>query len=123
MNVRQVDDEGNLWFVSADDSHKNKELAQDPSVKLNFQGSPHSDFLQLTGHATISRDEPKIKETLGARDQDLVYGRRGRSSHHRHQGDSLGRLLLGQQARKRGGGPQNDDRCDDRKDPRRLHRG
>ena len=26
------------------------------------QGSPHSDFLQLTGHATISRDKAKIKE-------------------------------------------------------------
>jgi hypothetical protein len=26
-------------------------------VKLYFQGSPHSDFLQLTGHATILRDQ------------------------------------------------------------------
>ena len=62
MNVRQVDDEGNLWFLSADDSHKNEDLALDPSVKLYFQGSPHSDFLQLSGRATISRDKVKIKE-------------------------------------------------------------
>ena len=62
MNVRQVDDEGNLWFLSADDSHKNEELALDPFVKLYFQGSPHSDFLQLSGRATISRDKAKIKE-------------------------------------------------------------
>ena len=27
MNVRQVDDEGNLWFLSASDSLKNQELA------------------------------------------------------------------------------------------------
>src|SRR5687767_7029798 len=32
MNVRQVDGEGNLWFLSADDSHKNEELARDSSV-------------------------------------------------------------------------------------------
>ena len=62
MNVRQVDDQGNLWFLSASDSHKNAELAADPVVKLYFQGSAHSDFLFLTGSATISRDAAKIKE-------------------------------------------------------------
>jgi len=62
MSVQQVDDGGNVWFLSADDSHKNAELALDPSVKLYFQGSAHSDFLQLNGHATISRDKAKIKE-------------------------------------------------------------
>ena len=62
MNVRQVDDEGNLWFLSANDSHKNKELSKDPSVKLYFQGSAHSDFLQLSGTASITDDKAKIKD-------------------------------------------------------------
>lgn len=62
MSVQQVDDEGNLWFLSAKDSHKNQEIAIDPTVTLYFQGSPHSDFLHLTGHATISTDKAKIKE-------------------------------------------------------------
>lgn len=62
MNVRQVDDEGNLWFLSASDSHTNRELALDPSVKLYFQGSEHSDFLHLNGRATISTDRAKIEE-------------------------------------------------------------
>lgn len=62
MNVRQVDDDGNLWFLSAVDSHKNNELALDPAVKLYFQGSAHSDFLQLDGTATVSKDKAKIKE-------------------------------------------------------------
>ena len=62
MNVRQVDDEGNLWFLSASDSRKNEELALDPAVKLYFQGSKHSDFMQLNGQATITRDKAKIKE-------------------------------------------------------------
>ena len=62
MSVQQVDDAGNLWFLSADDSHKNLELAQDPKVKLFFQGSAHSDFLQLSGTATVSRDKAKIKD-------------------------------------------------------------
>jgi general stress protein 26 len=62
MAVRDVDDEGNLWFLSADDSRKNRELDIDPSVHLYFQGAPHSDFLHLVGRATVSRDKNKIKE-------------------------------------------------------------
>lgn len=62
MSVQQVDNDGNLWFLSANDSHKNAEIAVDPVVKLFFQGSPHSDFLELNGHATITTDKAKIKE-------------------------------------------------------------
>jgi general stress protein 26 len=62
MNVRQVDEAGNLWFLSAEDSHKNLEVDLDPTVKLFFQSSPHSDFLELTGTARILRDKAKIKE-------------------------------------------------------------
>ena len=62
MNVRKVDEQGNLWFLSANDSHKNQEIENNPSVRLYFQGSTHSDFLQLDGHAMISTDRKKIRE-------------------------------------------------------------
>lgn len=62
MAVQQVDDEGNFWFLSSDDSHKNAELDQDPTVQLLFQGSAHSDFLSVQGRATVSKDKEKIKE-------------------------------------------------------------
>ena len=62
MSVQKIDDQGNLWFLSASDSHKNKEIASDPNVQLLFQGSAHSDFLNLYGKAEISRDRAKIEE-------------------------------------------------------------
>lgn len=62
MNIRQVDDQGTLWFLSANDSHKNAEIGIDPAVKLYLQGATHSEFLHLSGHATISTDKAKIKE-------------------------------------------------------------
>ncbi len=62
MSVRKIDDEGNLWFLSASDSHLNKELSFDPEVKLYFQGSAHSDFLELNGTATISVEQAMIDE-------------------------------------------------------------
>ena len=62
MSVQEVDDQGNLWFLSADDSHKNLELQQDAHVRLYFQGGKHTDFLLLNGTATVSRDKARIKE-------------------------------------------------------------
>ena len=62
MSVQQLDDDGNFWFLSANDSHKNQEIAQDPMVQLLFQGSDYSDFLHISGIATISEDKQKIKE-------------------------------------------------------------
>ena len=62
MSVQQVDDQGNLWFLSASDSYKNREIEADPSVKMFFQGSKHSQFLSLEGTASISRDKARIKE-------------------------------------------------------------
>lgn len=62
MGVQEVDDEGNIWFLSANDSHKNQEIQIDPKVTLYFQGSPHSDFLVIKGVATASRDQAKISE-------------------------------------------------------------
>jgi general stress protein 26 len=62
MSVQKLDDEGNFWFLSAKDSHKNQELKNDAFVQLLFQGSHYSDFLNIYGKATVSTDKEKIKE-------------------------------------------------------------
>ena len=61
MNVRRVDDDGTLWFLSASDSHKNQEMEEDRSVRLYFQGSTHSDFLELEGQTSVTRDRETIE--------------------------------------------------------------
>lgn len=62
MTVQEVDEQGNLWFLSASDSHTNAEIQQDPAVQLFFQGSSHSDFLTLYGKATVSTDKARIEK-------------------------------------------------------------
>lgn len=62
MSVLKVDDDGNLWFLSANDSSQNKEIEQDNFVNLYFQGSSHSNFMHLSGRATITEDRDLIKE-------------------------------------------------------------
>lgn len=62
MTVLEADQQGNLWFLSASDSHQNREIEANPSVKLFFQGSPRAEFMVLDGFATISRDRARIAQ-------------------------------------------------------------
>lgn len=62
MAVQKMDDQGNFWFLSANDSHKNQDIQEDNNVQLLFQGSAHSDFLSIYGVATISTDKEMIRE-------------------------------------------------------------
>ena len=62
MAVQKVEDNGVLLFLSASDSHKNQEILQDPKVQLFFQGSAHSDFMTLSGNASVNKDRQKIEE-------------------------------------------------------------
>ena len=62
MSVLKVDDAGNFWFLSSNDSNKNQEVSHDPFVQLLFQGSSFSGFLNVYGIAEVSTDKAKIKE-------------------------------------------------------------
>lgn len=62
MSVQKMDESGTMWFLSANDSHKNMEIMRDNHVQLLFQGSAHSDFLSIYGEATISTDKQLIQE-------------------------------------------------------------
>lgn len=66
MAPEKIDDEGNFWFLSASDSHKNEQIQADPAVQMLFQGSSYSDFMMLYGKVTISRDKQKIEELWDA---------------------------------------------------------
>lgn len=61
MNVREVDDEGNLWFLSSSDSLKNRDIAHDRHVDLFFQEGKRACFLHVAGRATISRDRARME--------------------------------------------------------------
>ncbi|MET4082058.1 general stress protein 26 [Pedobacter sp. UYP30] len=60
MAIQQIDDEGNIWFMSMKDSNKNKEIEADPFTNLMFQASAHAGFVNIYGIAEISRDQAKI---------------------------------------------------------------
>lgn len=56
MAVQEVDDAGNLWFLSARSSVKNTHLKHDPRVQLIFGNPGDSEYLSVWGIATVSDD-------------------------------------------------------------------
>lgn len=62
MSVQEVDEQGTIWFLVANDSHTYQDISANSQVKLYFQGSAHSDFLFLEGAAILSADKNRIKE-------------------------------------------------------------
>ena len=62
MSIREVDEEGNLWFMSSKKSNKNFEIGSDNRVQLFFSKLSDAHFLSVYGNASIYRDKEKIKE-------------------------------------------------------------
>jgi len=62
MHVLKIEDDGTFLFLSADDSKLNQEIIIDSAVQLLFQGSPHSDFANVYGFASVNKDRDTIKE-------------------------------------------------------------
>lgn len=62
MSVLEVDDDGNLWFMSMKDSNKNREIAADPFTHLFFQENKNSGFLNIYGISEISTNQEKIDQ-------------------------------------------------------------
>jgi len=62
MTTQEIDDQGNFWFLSAKDSHKNHEVEGDSRVQLLFANTSESEYLTVYGHATIIEDRKKIEE-------------------------------------------------------------
>lgn len=62
MAVLDVDDSGNLWFMSQKNSDKNKEIQADPFTHLFFQENKHSGFLNIYGISEVLEDRAKIEE-------------------------------------------------------------
>lgn len=62
MTTQQVDDDGNFWFFSAEDSHKNLEISKDDRVQLFFSNPGDAEFMTVHGMAEILHNKQKIEE-------------------------------------------------------------
>ena len=62
MSLKETDEEGNLWFLSSEQSHKNFEIKQDNRVQLYFMNNGNSEYLSILGKAFIYKDKSTIED-------------------------------------------------------------
>lgn len=62
MSTSQVDDEGNIWFISKKSSDKNEEISKDNKVQLFYGSKGNAEYLSVYGEASIVYDKEKAKE-------------------------------------------------------------
>lgn len=62
MSVLEVDDNGNLWFLSSKNSNKNIEIKHDDDVQLIFADNADFEFLSVYGKAVIYTDKRHIDD-------------------------------------------------------------
>ena len=62
MATIDVDDEGNLWFFSDNNSTKNYDIIEDNHVQVFYANKSSSEYLSVYGKAEIYIDKQKIKE-------------------------------------------------------------
>jgi general stress protein 26 len=62
MATQEVDDEGNIWFMSGNDSDKNKQIENDSHVQLFYSHTSNYEYLSVFGRAEIVNDRAKIEE-------------------------------------------------------------
>ena len=62
MATQEVDEEGNIWFMSDRNSDKNKEIENDDKVQLFYSHTSNYEYLSVFGKAEIANDRSKIVE-------------------------------------------------------------
>ncbi|HEX6848891.1 MAG TPA: pyridoxamine 5'-phosphate oxidase family protein [Chitinophagaceae bacterium] len=62
MATQEVDDEGNIWFMSDINSDKNRQIENDSQVQLFYSHTSKYEYLSVFGKAEIVNDRSKIEE-------------------------------------------------------------
>lgn len=62
MSVADIDDDGNLWFISSKKSNKNFEIGHDDDVQLIFAKNADAHFLSVYGKAIVYKDKAHIED-------------------------------------------------------------
>lgn len=62
MALQEVDEQGNLWFLSDVKSLKNEEINENPNVELYFMNNSKYEYIFIKGKASISQDKNLIEK-------------------------------------------------------------
>jgi general stress protein 26 len=62
MGTRRIEEDGILWFFTADDSGKVREIYHDQMVNVSYANPGDQVFVSVSGKASLSHDRARIRE-------------------------------------------------------------
>lgn len=74
MSTKEVDEAGNIWFLSNKNSDHNKNIEKDNKTHLIYADNGDFEFLSIYGESIISTDRERIKELYGSGDDAWFDG-------------------------------------------------
>jgi len=74
MSTKEVDEAGNIWFLSNATSEHNQNIEREMKAQLIYADKDNFEFLSIYGKASISTDRNRIKELYGKADDAWFDG-------------------------------------------------
>ncbi|HEA21073.1 hypothetical protein LCGC14_0972950 [marine sediment metagenome] len=74
MSTKDVDSDGNIWFLSNKDSEHNGYLEVDSSIQLIYSKPGNFEFMTIFGHASITTERPVLEKYYGKSDDAWFDG-------------------------------------------------
>lgn len=62
MSTQEMDESGDLWFFTSDQTHKVDEIEKDNRVNLAYSKPDDNTYVSIAGSGAISKDRAKIEE-------------------------------------------------------------
>ena len=62
MSTQELDENGELWFFTSDDTHKVDEIEQDNRVNVAYAKPEDNVYVSVSGQAELVKDREKIEE-------------------------------------------------------------
>ncbi len=62
MHTIEIDNEGNIWFFTNDQSAKVDDVSKENTVYLMYSHPGHNNYVHVKGNALVVDDQQKIKE-------------------------------------------------------------
>ena len=62
MSTQEMDDDGDLWFFTSDETHKVDEIEADSRVNAAYSKIDDNLYVSVSGRATLVKDREKIEE-------------------------------------------------------------
>lgn len=74
MSTKEVDSEGNIWFLSNRTSTHNRNIERENRVHLIYADKSNFEFLSIYGPASVITDRKRIEELYGSGDDAWFDG-------------------------------------------------